>query len=145
LTPVQAAVRFIWLLTAGCLSIGAPVLAQQTFLFANVSAKIRLEFRIKPDELKELRGVLEQFAETEHFVVNDIGARMPPRHGRPLFYLELDQGNSIKVTVINIRAEDRMFVWFYEFESGSNLQNVDARLEQILRERWPTLAPYEGS
>jgi hypothetical protein len=138
-------VRFIWLLTAGCLSIGAPVLAQQIFPSANVSAKIRLEFRIKPDELKELRGVLVQFAETEHFVVNDIGARMPPRHGRPLFYLELDQSNSIKVTVINIRAEDRMFVWFYEFESGSNLQNVDARLEQILRERWPTLAPYEGS
>jgi len=120
-------------------------LAQQTSLPANAPLKIRLEFRIKTDELKELRSVLQQFAQTEHFAVNDIGARMPPRHGRPLFYLELDQGDSLKVTVTNIRAEERMFVWFYELESGSNLQKVDARLEQILRERWPTLAPYEGS
>jgi hypothetical protein len=139
------AMRFIWLLIACCLSIETPVTAQQSSLPTNAPLKIRLEFRIKPDELKELRGVLEQFAQTEDFVVNDIGARMPPRHGRPLFYLELDQGDSLKVTVINIRAEDRMFVWFYEFQPSSSLREVDHKLERVLREKWPTLAPYEGS
>jgi hypothetical protein len=137
--------RFIYMALTVYLSIGAPVMAQQTSLPANAPLKIRLEFRIKPDELKELRGVLEQFAQTELFAVNDIGARMPPRHGRPLFYLELDQGDSLKVTVTNIRAEDRMFVWFSQLQSGSNLQEIDSKLERVLREKWPTLAPYEGS
>jgi hypothetical protein len=110
-----------------------------------VPLKIRLEFWITPGELKELRSVLEQFARTEHFAVNDIGAQMPPRHGRPLFFLDLDQGDSLKVIVTNIRAEDRMFVRFYEFRSGSNLRDIDSKLEHVLREKWPTLAPYEGS
>jgi hypothetical protein len=66
--------------------------------------------------------------------------------GRQLFYLELyPENGSIKVTVTNIRAEERMFVWFYEYRAGSNLAEIDTKLEQILREKWPTLAPYEGS
>ena len=116
--------RFITLLTMICLSSSTAVTAQ-TSLPRNAPLKIRLEFRIKPDQLNELRDVLGEFAQTEHFAINDVGSQMPPRHGRPLFYLELDQGDSLRVTITNIRSEDRMFVWFYEFQSGSNLKEVE--------------------
>jgi len=118
----------------------------QTSLPPNVPLKIRLEFRIKREELNELRTTLAQFAQNEQLTVNDIGAQMPPRQGRPLFHLELDrQDRSVRITVTNIRAEDRMFVWFYEYRAGSTLAEMDTKLEQVLREKWPTLAPYEGS
>jgi hypothetical protein len=81
----------------------------------------------------------------EWLTVNDIGAQMPPRHGRPLFWLELNQDDAIKVIVTNIRAEDRMFVWFYQLQPGSDLKDIESKLEEVLRRQWPTLAPYEGS
>jgi hypothetical protein len=136
--------RLMGLLAAICLAVNMPVTAQ-TSLPPNVPLKKRLEFQIKPAELEELRSVLLQFAHSERLTVNDLGAQMPPRAGRPLFWLVLVQGDSMKVTVINIRAEERMFVWFYEYQSGSNLGEIDSKLEQVLREKWPTLAPYEGS
>jgi hypothetical protein len=136
--------RLMGLLAAICLAVNMPVTAQ-TSLPPNVPLKKRLEFQIKPAELEELRSVLLQFAHSERLTVNDLGAQMPPRVGRPLFWLVLVQGDSMKVTVINIRAEERMFVWFYEYQSGSNLGEIDSKLEQVLREKWPTLAPYEGS
>jgi hypothetical protein len=136
--------RFMSLLAAICFLVSMPATAQ-TSLPTNLSAKKRLEFRIKPEEIQELRSVLVQFAHSERLTVNDIGAQMPPRRGRPLFHLDLDQDDSIKVTVTNIRAEERMFVWFYELQSGSNLAEIDSKLEHVLSEKWPTLAPYEGS
>jgi hypothetical protein len=56
----------------------------------------------------------------------------------------LTKGDSLKVIVTNIRAEDRMFVWFYEFRSGSNLRDIASKLEHVLREKWPTLAPTKA-
>jgi hypothetical protein len=136
--------RLVGLLVVTCLSINTHVIAQ-TPVPSKAPLKVRLEFRIKPEELKELHVVLSRFAEAERLTVNDIGAQMPPRHGRPLFYLELHQGDAIQVTVTNIRAENRMFVWFYQFQPGSNLKDIESKLEEILRRQWPTLAPYEGS
>jgi hypothetical protein len=136
--------RLIGLLAATCLAISTHCIAQ-TPVPSDALLKIRLEFRIKPEELKELHRILLQFAEAERLTVNDVGAQMPPRHGRPLFYLELNQDDAIKVTVTNIRAEDRMFVWFYQLEAGSDLKDVNSKLQEVLRRKWPTLAPYEGS
>src|ERR1700722_8456216 len=100
----------------------------QTSLPPDAPLKIRLEFRIKPEELNELRTTLAQFAQNEQLTVNDIGAQMPPRQGRPLFHLELErQDRSVKITVTNIRAEDRMFVWFYEYRAGSALAEMDTK------------------
>lgn len=131
------------------------LLAAEIAFFAKPSAaddlprdaplKIRLEFRIPPEQLSDLRTILSEFAERTGLAVNDLGSRMPARQGRPLFYIELDQGDSVKVTVTNIRREDRIFVWFYEFRPNSNLKEIDSLLERALREKWPTLAPYKGS
>jgi hypothetical protein len=137
--------RLLGLLTAIFFLATMPAIAQSK-LPPNVPLKIRLEFRIKPEELNELRSVLTQFAQDEQLTVHDMGAQMFPKGGRTPFYLELDPKNgSIKITVTNIRAEERMFVWFYEYQAGSNLAEMDSKLEQILRQKWPTLAPYEGS
>jgi hypothetical protein len=137
--------RLLILLTAICFLGTMPVVAQSK-LPPNVPLKIRLEFRIKPEELNELRGVLTQFAQNEQLTDNDMGAQMFPKGGRVPFYVELVSKNgSINITVTNIRAEERMFVWFYEYQAGSNLAEMDTKLEKLLREKWPTLAPYEGS
>ena len=104
--------------------------------------KVRLEFRITPDELAELRSVLLKFAQTERLAVNDVGTKMPPRQERPLFYVELDRGSSVQLVVTNIRAEKRMFVWVYELEPASDFARLGSRLEEVLRRKWPTLAPY---
>jgi hypothetical protein len=49
------------------------------------------------------------------------------------------------VVVTNIRAEERMFVWVYELQPGSRFEQLGCRLQEVLRRKWPTLAPYDGS
>jgi hypothetical protein len=141
----ESAMRLLSLLIATFFLAAMPAVAQSK-LPPNVPLKIRLEFRIKPEELNELRGVLTQFAKDEQLTVNDTSGQVIGRGGRKLFFLQLyPENGSIKVTVTNIRAEERMFVWFYEYRAGSNLAEIDTKLEHLLREKWPTLAPYEGS
>lgn len=107
--------------------------------------KVRLEFRVRPGELHELRSVLLSFAAEERLTVNDVGTRIPPKQERPLFHIELEQGASVQVVVTNIRAEERMFVWVYELQPGSRFEQLGSRLQEVLRRKWPTLAPYDGS
>jgi hypothetical protein len=107
--------------------------------------KTRLEFRIKLEELRNLHELLARFAVKERMRLSDLGAQMPPIHGRPLFYVELDRDNDIEVDINNIAAEDRMFVWVYEFQPGPRSRDIEMKLEEALRSKWPSLAPYEGS
>jgi hypothetical protein len=55
-----------------------PAVAQSK-LPPNVPTKIRLEFRIKPEELNELRGVLTQFGKDEQLTVNDTSGQVVGR------------------------------------------------------------------
>lgn len=107
--------------------------------------KVRLEFKIEPTELGSLRDVLLKFARAEGLHVTDVGAQMPPRNGRSLFYLELNQDDSVRIDVTNIRAEQQMFVWLYQLRTESDMRELDFKLQAALRKRWPTLAPYKGS
>jgi len=110
----------------------------------NAGAKIRLEFRAMPEQLEDLRSVLTKFAASEGFRVEDYGKSMPPRNGRPLFWLRLFRSDLIEIQVINIRSPTRMFVWFYNPKNVVTINNVAIKLEQILRADWPDIAPYEG-
>jgi hypothetical protein len=137
--------RLLNLLVAICLS-GIVSSAAQDSLPPNVPLKIRLQFNIRPQEFDELRNVLAQFGQDEQLSIRDEGVEMFPRGGRVLFQLALEsKDDSIRIVVTNTRAEDLMFVWFYEYRAGSNLSELDSKLEPILREKWPTLARYRGS
>jgi hypothetical protein len=142
----RSGVRLLSLLAAIFFSVMIVPVAAQSSLPPNAPLKIRLQFNIRPQEFDELRNLLTQFAQNEHLTVIDQGAGMFPRGGRVPFYLQLNSTDgSTEIAVTNIRAEDLMFVWFYEYGAGSNLAVLDSKLEPILREKWPTLAPYRGS
>jgi hypothetical protein len=80
-----------------------PPSAAVTAMHPEPILKVRLEFRVRPDELHELRSVLLSFAAEERLTVNDVGTRIPPKQERPLFHIELEQGASVQVVVTNIR------------------------------------------
>jgi len=106
--------------------------------------KIRLEFEVTASDLSQLSELLMRFARDEGFSISDHGAKMPPKNGRPLFWMELSRGSLVEVDVNNIRSENRVFVWIYELSPNPEFDEVAGRLEKVLREKWPNIAPYKG-
>jgi hypothetical protein len=130
-------------LVSACLLI-AFVLVAPGASSQDVKPKIRLEFRVAATELDGLRAVLSRFAATEKFSVENYGAGIPPRNGRPLFWVKLTRGNATAVEILNVEREDRMFVWIYELKPNEDFENTARKLERALHEKWPDIAPSQG-
>ncbi|NEU98168.1 ribonuclease E inhibitor RraB [Bradyrhizobium uaiense] len=110
---------------------------------SSLDAKIRLEFSVAATQFEELRNTLIQFAQSEGFEVDDIGAQMPSKGGRRVFWLNLHK-RTMEVEILNIRKADSMFIWIYELEPNVEFKAEVSKLQEVLRVKWPDLAPYRG-
>ncbi|MHC2336749.1 hypothetical protein [Bradyrhizobium sp. USDA 4454] len=128
------------------ISLQAPadtVFVQSTSVFGSMNAKLRLQFSTSPAQKENLRNILRQFAQDEGFDLEDIGAQMPPKSGRRVFWMKLSKMSN-EIEVLNIRREELMFIWVYELKSNVGLEVDVSKLKEVLRKEWPDLAPYEG-
>lgn len=125
------------------LTLGAS--AGSLFSTKNIEPKLRLEFHAPPDSLNEVREFFVQFARAEGFTVADATPKMPWKDGRPVFNLELRQDDIVTVNIANIVATDQFLVFAYELKPNGTFASVASRLENSLKERWPSTRPYRGS
>ena len=108
------------------------------------SPKVHLELQIAADDVTELRQLITDFAKDEGFAFEDVGPELPPRQGREVFYILLKRSD-IEVLVDDFLEQYRFGVAIYDLKSRPEFESVAARLEAMLRNRWPDrLRPYTG-
>jgi len=109
----------------------------------SMDPKIRLVLAPAPENLEDLRAVLRRFADQEGLSVAE--SRLPPKEGKPDFFMmEISLHTSFKAVVTNFARDTKVFVGIYEPEPNPSFERIASRLEQVLREKWPYISPYNG-
>jgi hypothetical protein len=136
--PVNSVMlRRSWLLSA---PLGVLVACSRT-----IFPKVRLQVRVAPDEIVELRELLIQFAVAEGFVVQDVGRDLPAiasRGTRKPFYLSLDRSDTIHIMVTDFLEENNFIIAISEQKRSTDFDRVATRLASSIRDRWPNVGPY---
>jgi hypothetical protein len=130
------------LMTAIFLLLGA-VAAYSISNAQSMDPKIRLVLKPAPENLDDLRALLRRFAEKEELSVYE--NRLPPKEGKPDFLMvQLRLDDSFMAVVTNGARSNRVIAAFYEPKPNPNFQRIASELEDVLREKWPYIAPYDG-
>src|SRR5262245_49330539 len=110
--------------------------------------KVRLELRLSPEHVPELRQLLLRFAESLGLQAEDVGAKlpvskvMPPVKGRRPFILNLKHPD-IKLSVDDFMEANRFGIFIYEYKSSTEGRQIASAFEELLRNRWPDkLKPF---
>jgi hypothetical protein len=113
-----------------------------------IRPKVRLELRLVPEALPELRQLLLRFAETHGLQVADVGARlpvsrvMPPVKGRRPFFIELKR-RDLELRVTDFMEANRFLIGIYELTPSTEGRKIASAFEELLRNRWPdSLKPF---
>jgi len=69
---------------------------------------------------------------------------MPPKDGRPVFYVILRASERFKITFVNITNETKMIMIADEDASGEFRGKVD-KLVSKLKEKWPDIHAYSDT
>ena len=108
-----------------------------------IKPDVRLFLQVPESDVQDLRAIVERFAEQNAFVVNDVGANLPPKNGRKSLYLVLNKNHSIELLVTDFLVQNQFFIAFYEFSPTPEFDHIVADFESRLNERWPNkLTPY---
>jgi len=134
----------IALLALSVLLLIGPMAAAQTRETQTADLGDRLEIRVPPDELERLRKILRDFAVAEGLTVDDLAGQVRARDGRPLLMMDLSRSGKFDVTVSNVHAENRIFLWVHDLNAGTEAKATVARLRQVLAQHWPNIGPYKG-
>lgn len=103
---------------------------------ATYSPRILLELSIEPNDVGELRNVLQTFALAEGLILEDVGSRMPPLHGKHLLFFTLKRDESLEVIVQESVSDGGVGVAFYDLSSDPQFEGMASRLETTLSRRW---------
>jgi hypothetical protein len=110
----------------------------------SIRATIRLTLPINPSELSELHEVVTKFADKEGLQLHDLGPKMPPKDGRPVFLMRVDEDKSFFIVMLNIERQDEVSIGLYNTPPRPDFAEKAERFQKIIKERWPQLAPYQG-
>lgn len=111
-----------------------------------IHAEIMFELRIGPQDTAELSQILERFAESEGFAVEDLGQDMAPRIDMTKYaFIRLKRGETMQIIVENF-FQERFAISFYNLQSDPRFGETAAKLRDLLEQRWPgDVRPHTGS
>lgn len=95
-----------------------------------------LELHIKPEDVHELREVLQGFATAEGLTFRDVGADMPSLDGKPLLYFTLHRGKALQAIVDESPSDGGVSIAFYDFASDPQSRATASKLQTRLSRRW---------
>jgi hypothetical protein len=105
--------------------------------------KIRVILNPAPENLDDVRAVLRRFADKEGLSIAE--TRLPPLEERPDYLMvKLSLNDSFMAIATNFARTNRVFIGIYEPKPNPGFEQMALRLEEVLREKWPYIAPYEG-
>ena len=110
---------------------------------ADTAPSRRMEIPVPQDELAKLSSTLSEFAQKESFSFEDIGARMPFKDNRPVFYVRLIKSDSNEITATNFLEQNRVLLFHYPSNQGNSFEEFDKLINE-LRRKWPQIHPYSG-
>jgi hypothetical protein len=97
-----------------------------------------LGLHVGPEEIDELRNVVEAFAQTEGFVLKDEGSWMPKDvMNKGIVALRLTRDTGLQVFIGDLQGTGQFHVAFYDSHSGYEFKEVVSALKNTLQQKWP--------
>lgn len=112
--------------------------------YADISPTLRMEFEVQQSDLSDVMKILTKYANDEGLTIENMGPRMPPRGGRPVFYVKLVRQDVTILIVTNFVRPDQMLIGYYAPTHGTDPQRPIEPLISEMRQRWPDIHVYTG-
>jgi hypothetical protein len=102
-----------------------------------INPVIQIELHIGLGDIGELSQMLERFAESEGFTLEDLGQDMSPRIDSTRYvFIQLKRDETMRIIVENF-FQERFLISFYNLRSDPRFEETAKKLQDLLQGRWP--------